>query len=781
MANAPQSPGTSAAPVPSMATVARCVLQVSFLRRILIACGLLAVFLPLFSWTYLAPAHHLGNALLLLTALTLLGVVAAALYRAGRAILAHQEVDLALQRAHDDLEQRVAMRTRDLRLANEALELEIAQHRAVEAALRDSEALFRQLLETIPNPVFYKDDQGVFMGCNAAYRHTVGLSKEQIMGRRLVDLPGITFSDMAEHYHRQDLALIRTPGIQVHEEQLICADGRLRDYMLFKATFRDETGKVAGLVGVMLDITERKQMVKALEESQALFDAFMHHLPGLAVIKDLEGRYIYVNHAFSRFVGMANGAPVGMDDGQVWGAATASQLRAADQAVRQSRQAVNGVETVTPPGRRPRHLLVTRFPIFQESALTALGAVAIDITEHTETEQRQRQLERQLQQAQKMEALGTLAGGIAHDFNNILASVIGYTQIAQTDLPAESPVQPYLKRVLEAGERAVALVKQILTFSRKGDTEPQPVQMGPILKEVLQLVRATLPATIAVDKRIHSDAAVMADPVQIHQVMMNLCANAGHAMRDSGGTLTVTLEDVVLDAAFARRHADVIRPGPHVRLSVADTGHGISPEHTGRIFEPFFTTKPKGEGTGMGLSVVHGIVTRLGGTVTVDSAPGKGARFDIHLPVLPHAPVSMKQAAGALPAGNERILLVDDEPFQTDMLKHMLGLLGYKVTACNSGNDALALFEKDPGAFDLVITDLMMPELRGDALARRMLARRNDLPIILCTGFGENISSEQTEAMGIRAFTLKPLNMETLARLVRDVLDAASSDTVAAQ
>lgn len=654
--------------------------------------------------------------------------------------------------------------------SKEELHKEIAERRQVEAALRASEARFRLLIETIPNPVFFKDENGVFLGCNAAYSLTLGLPKEKIIGRRLIDLPGITFSDMAEHYHRQDLALINDPGIQVHEEQTICADGVMRDYMLFKATFRDDGGKVAGLVGVMLDITARKQAEKELKESQNLFNAFMHHLPGLAFIKDLEGRYLFANRAFSEFVGLTPPAPVGMRDEQVWSPETAAQLQANEEAVRQNQTAAGIMETIHTPGRPQRYLLTTRFPIFEDNHFTALGGIAIDITERTEAEQQRRQLERQLQQAQKMEALGTLAGGVAHDFNNVLAAVIGYTQIALADTPQEAPTRAYLKRVLEAGERATALVKQILAFSRKSDLELQPVQASVIVKEVLKLVRATLPVTISIVQHVKSEAVVMADPVQIHQVMMNLCANAGYAMKEKGGTLTVSLEDMVLDDNFVQQHVD-LKPGPYLRLSVADTGQGIVAEHMGRIFDPFFTTKPKGEGTGMGLSVVHGIVTSLGGAVLANSEPGKGARFDIYLPEVPQAPVPMKRLSGALPVGTERILFVDDEPFQTDMLKHMLALLGYKVEIRNDPKEALALFEAQPGSFNLVITDLMMPGMRGDELAQRMLTVRPDIPIIMCTGYGENITAEKTEAIGIRAFALKPLSMDELARLIRTVLD----------
>jgi PAS domain S-box-containing protein len=647
---------------------------------------------------------------------------------------------------------------------------DITHRKQAEKALLDNIKFMNTLIDTIPNPVFFKDDEGVFLGCNTAYSETLGVPKDELLGRRIVDLPDLPFKRMAPEYHRQDLLLIRSPGIQIHEQQVAAADGEVKDFILFKATFRDAEGQVAGLVGIMLDITARKQAEKELKESQNLFDAFMRHLPGLAFMKDLEGRYLFINPAFSSLAGPAAPAPIGLRDDQLWDAATARQIQANDQAVFESATADSATEIIQMPDHRLRYLLTTRFPIFQENRLAGLGGVSIDITERTEAEERRQQLERQLQQAQKMEALGTLAGGIAHDFNNILAGIIGYTQIAMSEVNKESALHGYLKRVLTAGERAGDLVKQILTFSRRSEIEPTPVKIKTLVKEVLKLVRATLPVTVEMVQRIKSDATVMADPVQIHQVMMNLCANAGYAMRAKGGRLTVCLEDTVLEEAFTRQYTN-LAAGPYLKLSVCDTGHGISPEHLHRIFEPFFTTKPKGEGTGMGLSVVHGIVTALKGVVTVRSTPGQGAQFDVYLPALEGEPAPMPAKAEALPSGTERILCVDDEQFQSDMCKHMLGLLGYKVQTSTSSVAALALIEADPSVFDLVITDMVMPEMTGDLLATRILQRRPDMPIIMCTGYSENITEERAKSLGIRAFALKPLAMETLARLIRQVLD----------
>jgi PAS domain S-box-containing protein len=626
------------------------------------------------------------------------------------------------------------------------------------------------LIDTIPNPVFYKDSEGLYLGCNVAYAQTLGLDKEGILGRKLVDLESTISSNMAEHYHQQDLLLIQNPGVQAHEERVHCADGRRRDFVLFKATFSDAEDNVAGMVGIMLDITEHKKAEKAVKESKNLFDAFMQHLPGLAFMKAPQGRYIYVNDAFTHLTAVKADDTIGRKSADVWDAQTAKIIDANDEKVFQSLVATNHMEDVRLPDGQKRHLLTARFPIFQDNALFALGGISIDITERTIAQNQKRQLELQLQQTQKMEALGTLAGGIAHDFNNILAAIIGYTEIAVADMDKESTSHDYLNRVLESGERARSLVRQILAFSRKGDMEPKPVQVKLIVKEVLKMLRASLPATIDIVQEIHSDGAVMADPTQLHQVMMNLGTNSGYAMGQSGGELTVRLDETRIDSPLPQQHGD-IPPGSYLKLSVTDTGKGIDPEDLGKIFDPFFTTKPKGEGTGMGLAVVHGIVTGLGGAISVDSTPGRGTRIEVFLPALPRDVAVTATEDKALPVGSERILFVDDEPFQTDMFRHMLGLLGYTVEACNSGAEALSLFEENIQGFDLVITDMIMPGMTGDQLAQKMLALRPDLPIILATGYSDGFTEVHAKKMGLSGFALKPLVMEELAKLLRHVLD----------
>jgi len=314
------------------------------------------------------------------------------------------------------------------------------------------------------------------------------------------------------------------------------------------------------------------------------------------------------------------------------------------------------------------------------------------------------------------------------------------------------------------------LVKQILTFSRQAEQELKPVQIKHVAMEALKLLRASLPTTIEIHQTIESNSAVLADFIQIHQVVMNLCTNASHAMQAEGGTLEVSLVDVEIDSDFAAGHPGLL-PGPYLRLSVKDTGHGMSPDVLNRIFDPFFTTKEKGEGTGMGLSVVHGIVKSHDGEVVVHSEPGKGTTFNIYFPAIEKEEIQETGAVLPLPVGNERILFIDDEPSLVYIGKQILERLGYEVEARTSSLEALELFKIKSEKFDLVVTDMTMPKMTGDHLAREIIKIRANIPIILCTGYSKKISEGKAEASGVRALVMKPVVAEQLAKIVRRVLD----------
>lgn len=418
-----------------------------------------------------------------------------------------------------------------------------------------------------------------------------------------------------------------------------------------------------------------------------------------------------------------------------------------------------------------RHLLIkSSIPPGYEDSWKRVYISVYDLTERIEAEKERKALGRQLRQAQKMEAVGSLAGGIAHDFNNILSAVIGFTEMAMEDAPPDSFLSHNMEQVLQAGLRAKHLVQQILAFSRQSEHEMRPVQLSRIIKEACELLRASLPTTIDIRTDIRSEAFTLGDPTQMHQVLMNLCTNAGHAMRAHGGHLTITLEEASLAETQAKRLPGMDAEA-YIRLMIQDTGHGIPSTIMDRIFDPFFTTKEHTEGTGMGLSVAHGIIKSHKGAIDVESQPDQGTTFRIYLPqILPHEK-DAAQDASPLPSGNECVLFVDDEAMLVDMSRQILERLGYQVTACTSSVEALQHFQKDPAAFDLVITDMTMPQMTGKELATAILKINPGIPIILCTGFSETITEEAAKRIGIQAFILKPIVMSDLAETMRMVLD----------
>jgi CheY-like chemotaxis protein len=372
-----------------------------------------------------------------------------------------------------------------------------------------------------------------------------------------------------------------------------------------------------------------------------------------------------------------------------------------------------------------------------------------------------------------MEAIGTLAGGIAHDFNNILSAILGYTDMALTDQTLDNRLRRYLDQVYKAGERAKDLVKQILAFSRQSDEALRPLGISPIVKEVLKLLRAALPSTIKIHCEIHADQdTVLADPTQIHQVLMNLCTNAAHAMHGGKGELIVSLSPMEINPgdAFIINHD--LTPGMYLQLSVSDTGHGIDPVIMDRIFDPFFTTKKPGEGTGMGLSVVHGIVKSYNGAITVESKVGEGTTFHVYLPLLMETEGKPEvEAALRIIGGKECILFVDDEESLVRLAEDMLSGLGYEVIGRTSSMEALELFRARPNRFDLVITDMTMPNMTGIELAREIMHIQPGVPVVLCTGFSEAITPETAKAMGVREFIMKPIIQKQLAEAIRRAVD----------
>ncbi len=391
--------------------------------------------------------------------------------------------------------------------------------------------------------------------------------------------------------------------------------------------------------------------------------------------------------------------------------------------------------------------------------------VMCDITEKKRAEAERLELERLLQRAEKMEAIGTLAGGIAHDFNNLLTPIMGFGELVQRSLTEGSQSRLDQEKLLQAANRAKELVEQILYVSRQIDQESTTMCLGPLVEEALKLLRSSIPTTIEIRSSIDGEyGAVSALPSHIHQVVMNLCTNAYQAMRESGGVLDVSLSPITLDQG----HDDVDLPsGRYMQLAVHDTGCGMDQETARKVFNPYFTTKPRGRGTGMGLAVVQGIVTRHKGAISVESEIGVGTTFRVYFPVSEDAPVKVEPVVHVSTRGHERVLLVDDEPAVLEMEERLLSSLGYHVTAAVDGLEALRLFRSDPSVFDVVISDMTMPRITGADLAVELLKVRADLPIVLVTGYSARIDEASARALGVRQFIMKPFSLRKLAQTVR--------------
>ena len=519
------------------------------------------------------------------------------------------------------------------------------------------------------------------------------------------------------------------------------------------------------------EISERKKVEAALQENEKRLQALFEANPDPVVVYDRQGQALFVNPAFTRVFGWSL---EDIEDGRT--PHVPEDLK--HQFEEKIGNILQGQRTVTFESKR-----VTKAGTVLDVAVSAAAIrdesekilrIVVNLTDTTAF----KRLEAQLHQAQKMEAIGTLAGGIAHDFNNILSAVLGYTELAMYKVRDGKDNLQDLEKVFAAGERARNLVTQILSFSRQSDHERKPIQITPIIKEALKLLRASIPAYIEIRTDLPSNpGSISADPTQIHQVLMNLCTNASHAMQETGGVLEVALKSVVLGESDAARHTD-LSPGPCQRLTVSDTGYGIEPGVMDRIFEPFFTTKGRDEGTGMGLSVVHGIVKSHGGAVVVYSEPGRGTTFHLFFPELESRGMENPAVdrSSPLPAGNEHILLVDDEEPLVDIGSQILRSLGYRVTGLVSSVKALEMFKADPESFDLVITDQTMPQMTGIELARELLAVRPQLPIILCTGFSSMVTMDNAPQLGLRSLVTKPLLAQELALAVRSALDSEDID-----
>jgi len=522
------------------------------------------------------------------------------------------------------------------------------------------------------------------------------------------------------------------------------------------------TSDISFAVTMLRDREKRRHAEKEVKNSERNMRLIIESSPvGIWITKD--NRCIYANPAFVRMFGYESRIDItGLSVENLFISDDAGVIR---QMILQSLKNKDHLSSheVKAKSREGKTFDVSVWMalITYENEPAILG-FAVDISS-------EKKLREQLRQAHKMEAIGTLAGGIAHDFNNILYPIMGYAEITIAEKPDESIIIRNMQEILKAVDRAKGLVNQILSFVRPAKQERRAVHIYPVIKETLQLIRASIPSTVEIRQNINKNSGlVIADPVQIHQIMINLCTNAYHSMREKGGVLEVILED----AAITENDPDV-SPGNYVRLTVKDTGHGMEQSVMERIFDPYFTTKPQGEGTGMGLTIVHGIVKSHGGYITVQSKPGQGAAFHIYLPSISETDTGDIKIIlnKRVPKGNEKILLVDDEEQNVNMLKQMLKGLGYHVTAGTGSLKILEIFREKPENFDLIITDQTMPAMTGIQLAQEIIKIRPDIPIILCTGFSELVTEDTAKSSGISEYVMKPVTRNEIAVIIRKVLD----------
>jgi PAS domain S-box-containing protein len=526
----------------------------------------------------------------------------------------------------------------------------------------------------------------------------------------------------------------------------------------------DETGKCIRGTGVTQDITERKQAEETLRESED----FLNRTGDMAKVGGWEVDLNTMKVIWTRTTGRIHELPDGyfpdLEEAiSYYHPGDQDHVRQCVQRAIESSEPFDfTVRLITAKGRE-RWVRALGQPIFDSGSCVRLSGTFQDITERLK-------LEEELRQSQKMEAVGTLAGGIAHDFNNILAVILGNAELASDDIPDWNPASKSLKAIHQASIRARDMVKHLLAFSRKSGEVNTPINIEPIIKESMEMLRSAVPTSIAFDQHISDGPCnILGDAAQISQVMMNLATNAAHAMAEEGGLLEVTLEKVGLQEEKSCFNK-VLPPGAYVRLKMRDTGEGMEPKTMARIFEPYYTTKELGKGTGMGLSVIHGIVKRHGGGIWVESEIGKGAVFEIYFPALVEMIEKEKEPDGEIKGGSESILFVDDEESMVNLNRQRLERLGYQVKSTTKPVEALEWFRADPNQFDVIITDMTMPRMTGDRLTAEVLKIRPQMPVIICTGYSERMSEKDAEALGVQ-YIEKPTDTRNLAAALREALE----------
>ncbi|MFH1983224.1 MAG: PAS domain S-box protein [Pseudomonadota bacterium] len=603
------------------------------------------------------------------------------------------------------------------------------------------------------------DQEGCIRYANRKACDSLGYSRGELLEMSVFDIDPATKREMWPHIWK----MLCDDGTASFESEHRRKDGTIFPVEVTATLIEFEGHRYS--MALISDITERKRVDESLRVTQFVFD----NAPlGIFLIRD-GGDITNVNDHACRYLGYTKEELCQMNVLEFDRGFSPQEI---DQIWLQQKQ-LKGIDTFETVHRRKGGIDI---PVEISGILLEFNNVPYsvsfvkDISERKEAEKQRIEMEYQIRQSQKMESLGTLAGGIAHDFNNILGAILGYAELAQIESHADIKLGNYVTQIIKAGHRAKELVQQILLFSRQDRSEKGPIDISRVVDEALKLIKASLPANIEIQTNIsHNLAPVFANEIHIHQIVMNLCTNAYHAMKSANGLLDVSLEAINIQDHDLRSFPGM-NSGNYLKLSITDNGCGIPPKTIDRIFDPYFTTKSTGEGTGLGLATVHGIVKDHGGNIKVYSEVGTGTTFHVFLPTAEATAETAVEEANPLPTGSGCILFVDDEESLIDIGRDFLERLGYRVETRVSAIDAIEAFRTAPKKFDLVISDLTMPKMTGDEMARRMRTIRPDIPIILCSGFSERIHPQATEAIGISAMLMKPIIYADLAHTVHRVL-----------
>ncbi|MBU1193273.1 MAG: PAS domain S-box protein [Proteobacteria bacterium] len=646
----------------------------------------------------------------------------------------------------------------------------IDERKKTEKQIAENEKKYRNLFENGSDLICIHDLEGIILDTNLQYKEEYGWKHEDIVGLNIRDLiPEKYQPDFDEYLARilkntEDKGYLK--GRTLSGQKVIL---EYRNQLIF-----DENNQPVAVQGSGRDVTEQFMAQKALRESEEKYKSLVRHAPAGIYEYDMQNlKFISVNDVMCEYSGYTEAEFLTLNPSDVLDEDSKESFEALVATVFSSQPRELATEYKVKKKNNEEMWVLSNTRFFYEDGIPKRAMSVIhDLTDIRKAEEERRNLEIQLQQAHKMEAIGTLAGGIAHDFNNILAGILGYCDLLKQNINTPEKAQAQIGHIKQGARRAAELVKQILTFSRKEEYEKSSQALSPIIMEAMKLLRPSIPVTIDIQENINSQARVLADPAKIHQVIMNLCTNAYHAMNKTGGILSVDLTDTWISESQAD-HLQILS-GKYARLEVTDTGHGMDPKTLDRIFEPYFTTKKIGKGTGMGLSLVYAIIREHNGVIKASSIKGKGSTFTVYLPETEETSAGGKiEKIDILSArGNERIMIVDDEQSILESTRELLSDYGYAVDCFPDGKLALEAFKNDPMRFDLVLTDMTMPRMTGEVLARNIFNIRRDLPIILCSGYNEEISETRALEMGISRFITKPVIDQPLPDIIREVLNA---------